>query len=372
MFTEGFICPRAAPLHFFLSPIQSSRPMKASKLLKLVSINLVLIALSIVAAELLYRVLRQAKVDPSKPLLSLKSIGSALLRKNSNWSHLDQSNIVRKPYPYLMFKGAPSVLDHNNLGYRISDQVTQKTINLALFGGSTGYSGNPPIINIITQKLNASKGAFEYSPLNFSVVSSNHNQHIHSLVENYAKLPLDMIIFYGGYNETLQTAFYDPRPGFPYNYRVRNEMSPEEMLLRKHFELYALKDRYIDKPSPQPFTTDWSNAIVDNYIKTIDTARILSKSLSTGRCKTAFLFIYQPYQMTEDFAVPESFKYLVHQKLKSYANASIDGIDVSDSFDGNAKEYTDTVHLTQSGKAVVANKILKSNVFREAVKSCRH
>ncbi|MBM3939134.1 MAG: hypothetical protein FJ333_10860 [Sphingomonadales bacterium] len=346
--------------------------MKKSKLLKVVSINLVFIALSIVSVELLLRIKLHAKIDTTKPFLSFRSIGSALLNRGGEWdAHLNQSNVHRKPYPYLMFKGAPNHADHNSLGYRISDPVTINTFNIAFFGGSTGYGGNPAIINILTQKLNALKGDSQYSPLNFSVVSSNHNQHIHSLIENYTKYPLDIIIFYGGYNETLQTAFYDPRPGFPYNYRARNEMSPEEMLLSKHFALYKLKERYFENPPIKPFTSKWSKAIVDNYIQTIDTTRLLTKSLATGRCKTPFLFIYQPYQMSERFGVPNSFKHQVHQKLKSYAVSSIDGIDVSDLFRGDPKEYTDIVHLTQSGNAVVATKIFESSVFKDAIKSCR-
>ena len=48
-----------------------------------------------------------------------------------------------------MFKGAPNKLDHNYLGYRIKEPVTDQTINIALFGGSTGYMGDPPIIDLV-------------------------------------------------------------------------------------------------------------------------------------------------------------------------------------------------------------------------------
>ena len=93
--------------------------------------------------ELLARILTQARVDASKPLRSIRSIPNALLNRGGDWNnHLNQSNILRKPYPYLMFKGAPNAADHNYLGYRISDPITRNTINIALFGGSTGYHGN--------------------------------------------------------------------------------------------------------------------------------------------------------------------------------------------------------------------------------------
>ena len=42
---------------------------------------------------------------------------------------------------------------------------------------------------------------------NFSSVSSNHNQHLHRLLK-YTDLNFDLVIFYGGFNETIQTYLY--------------------------------------------------------------------------------------------------------------------------------------------------------------------
>ena len=357
--------------------------MKKSELFKVVSINLFFIFLAVLGGELLLRIRLNGRFDASKPLKSINSIVRALA--NSKGDLNIQSNSLRKAYPYLMFKGLPNALDHNNLGYRIVDPITRNTINIAFFGGSTGYQGSPPIVNLLTQKLNSTKDATQYAPLNFSVVSSNHNQHLHSLVENYTQYPMDMIVFYGGYNETIQTAFYDPRPGFPFNFRVRNEMSPEEMLLTKHLLIYREKEKILSKlgfsledadkffnkpPLIKPFTSNWNQAIVENYIQTIDTSRLLSKSLTTGRCKTPFLFIYQPYQMSEEQGVPESYRNQVHNKIKYYVISSDNGIDLSDLFNERIGEYTDIVHLTQSGRKFVAQKILESNIFKDAIQSC--
>ena len=345
--------------------------MKKSELYKTLLINTFFIGIALLSLELFARILTQARVDASRPLQSIRSIPSALLNRGGDWYiHLNQSNIQRKPYPYLMFKGAPNAADHNYLGYRISDPITRNTINIALFGGSTGYQGSPAIINLLTQKLNALKTDNQYAPLNFSVVSSNHNQHLHSIIENYNEYPIDIIVFYGGYNETFQTALYDPRPGFPYNFQVRNEMSPEEMFLRKHFVLYTIIEKNFKKFPLKPFTSNWNTQIVENYIKTIDGARLISKSLTTGRCKTPFLFIYQPYQIPEK--VPELFRDQVHSNIKSYAISSKDGIDVSDSLNEYQSEYLDGVHLSQSGRKIVAQEIFESNTFIKAVKSCKN
>ena len=74
--------------------------------------------------------------------------------------------------------------------------------------------------------------------------------------------------------------------------------------------------------------------------------------------------------MSEEHSVPESYRDQVHSKIKSHVISSGDGIDVSDSFNENTGEYIDVVHLTQSGREVVARKIFESNILRDAIKSC--
>ena len=82
------------------------------------------------------------------------------------------------------------------------------------------------------------------------------------------------------------------------------------------------------------------------------------------------MFIYQPFQIPEK--VPELFRDQVHSNIKSYAISSKDGIDVSDSLNEYQSEYIDGVHLSQSGRKIVAQEIFESNTFIEAVKSCKN
>ena len=78
--------------------------MKKSEFYKTIFINALLIGIALVSLELLARILTQARVDASKPLRSISSIPSAILNRGGDWNnHLNQSNIQRKPYPYLMF-----------------------------------------------------------------------------------------------------------------------------------------------------------------------------------------------------------------------------------------------------------------------------
>tara|TARA_Y100001978_G_C23638979_1_gene407340 strand:- start:181 stop:1209 length:1029 start_codon:yes stop_codon:yes gene_type:complete len=341
--------------------------MKVSKFFKLIFVNIILILVSLGGIELLTRIYYSRSVRSFKGLYN-----NLILNKGGSWVH-NQGNFQRKPHPYQMFKGAPNVMDHNPLGYKITDPVSKKTINIAFFGGSTGYNGTPPIINQITGKLNALESHnIKYVPLNFSVVSSNHNQHLHSLVQNYNNYPIDIVFFYGGYNETLQTAFYDPRPGYPYNFNVRYEMTPEEMLLMKHFRFYQLiKTKFPQDYEIKPFSEKWNDAIVDNYIKTINSGRLLSKALTTGRCEIPFIFAYQPLQLSENLGVHNTFEEQVHGKIKNYLSISSDGIDLSNSFNDDKQMYTDLVHLTQKGRELVTQNILKSKIFIDVIKSCK-
>ena len=344
--------------------------IRSKSIFNTILINFIFLSAGLLAIELICRVKYYAKIDLSKPIITAVNVSNAILN-NKSWTHLDQGNLVRKPYPYLMFKGAPNKLDHNELGFRISEPINRSTINIAFWGGSTGYSGNPPIINLLTNKLNKNTEKVKYSPINFSVISSNHNQHLHSLVENSNTYPIDLVIFYGGYNETLQTSFYDPRPGYPYNFYKRNELSPEKMLIAKHFVLFKVFEKFFPSDSKKKvWSKEWSKEIVNNYSDTINKARQMSQVLTTGRCKVPFIFIYQPFNMDEKDGVDKEFRYRVNRPLSELAENSNDGINLSKVFQGNKSFYTDIVHLNQKGKELISNKIINSNKFKKSISSC--
>lgn len=348
------------------------------KIIRVLAINIALISLGILGVEIVWRI---GKIRPN--FSSSKLLVHSFVKPILNYStfHLDQGNYQRKPHPYVMFKGAPDKLDHNSLGFRFSFPAEDSSINIALFGGSTGYNGNPPIIDLIVEKLNKDDDfGQKFVALNYSVVSSNHNQHLHSLVQNYKNFPIDIVIFYGGYNETLQTAFYDSRPGYPYNFNITNEMMPEKMFFIKHFSLYnELKNliqrtEYVklknDLKEGSPFSPTWNKKIVKNYIDTTTTANVISKVLTTGRCENPYIFIYQPYQMPFP-SVPKNFKKEVHENLVKYAKESDYGIDISDVFGIDVQQYTDIAHITQKAKDILAQNIVDTTKFKDVVNSCK-
>ena len=160
-------------------------------------------------------------------------------------SSVSEEKFERAPSPYDMFSGKPYYKDHNKLGFRGNSFLNnnEETYQIAFFGGSTGYNGNPPIVNIIENIL---KKIIDVKTYNFSSVSSNHNQHIHRLLK-HSNINFDLVIFYGGYNETIQSFLYDPRPGYPFNYWIRNELSKIKYILLKYSAIYAEYEKQTGK-----------------------------------------------------------------------------------------------------------------------------
>ena len=174
-------------------------------------------------------------------LIRITGIGSVLPE------HYSKQNFQRQAAPYIEFKGAPNKLDHDRYGYRrVPDAVREDSLKISFFGGSTGYQGEPPIPVLLEEKLTKKLGR-PVQVANFSVVSSNHRQHLHNIIESREFFKPDIVIFYGGYNETLQSAFYDPRPGYPYNFYYRNETSPFRQILVRYSPTFFMLEELLTK-----------------------------------------------------------------------------------------------------------------------------
>ncbi len=285
-------------------------------------------------------------------------------------SSVSEEKFERAPSPYDMFSGKPSYKDHNNLGFRGDAFLNndKNTYQFAFFGGSTGYNGNPPISNIIENNLNQ---IIDVKSYNFSSVSSNHNQHIHRLLK-YSNINFDLVIFYGGYNETIQSFLYDPRPGYPFNYWVRNELNKIKYTLLKYSAIYAeyekqtgsitnlnsIKDE-INFPSDE-----WHDDLFDNYFATIDKAKRLSeKFIRSNNCKsTKFIAFYQPISLKRSNKNEKKIIFETKKRLKQKKNL----IDISEIIDESF--FSDAVHVNQEAKRLIATKIsdyIKDNLLND-------
>ena len=289
----------------------------------------------------------------------LKFIGFGI---NKHW--YDEENI-RFNSPYDMFSNKPNILDHNSFGFRgpnLDKKIDPNTLSIAFMGGSTGYTGTPPIPEILSDYL--TNNGIENIVYNFSVNSSNHNQHIHRLVK-YIDYSYDIIIFYGGNNESLQYLQYDTRPSYPYNYFMKNDLSILKLFLLKYSSIFGVLENKTGlisginisrKKINSDFNT-WSEEIVNNYTTTIKNAMLLfGNNLKTNRCKNLiFLPILQPVNPRNK----KEFK--LWNKMRESIKNNPDFIDYSGIHaDIN---FLDNVHVDQVSRVKIAN-LIKEDLLK--------
>jgi hypothetical protein len=243
----------------------------------------------------------------------------------------------------------------------------EDSLKISFFGGSTGYQGEPPIPALLEEKLSNKLGR-PVQVANFSVVSSNHRQHLHNIIESREFFKPDIVIFYGGYNETLQSAFYDPRPGYPYNFYYRNETSPFRQLLVRYSPTFFMLEELLTKQgvggitgltrlrkAEMPLSEQWNVRIIDKYLETLDLATDVTSAFKSDKCTDGvFFFFYQPYQVPDDFLA-------THASIREQVKHSEYGYDISNIFEksnmSNISVYTDIVHVRQTGRTAVANEM---------------
>ena len=286
--------------------------------------------------------------------------------------YFQQENLQRYPAPYVMFKGKPNALDHNEFGFRGKSFLHRNpdAFSIAFFGGSTGYFGDPPIAVIIEKEL-TDKLKRPVAVNNFSVVSSNHRQHLHGILEYASKSNPDMVIFYGGFNETVQTSYYDPRPGYPFNYFYQAETSAFRKFLIANSAIIGELDKRFGIISGKrklqriykPFSQDWNEKIVANYFETLALANNVSHSLKSKHCKTpSFYAFYQPYP------VPKRMEY-VHNSIVSKIKNIDYAYDFSHKLDSFGKDiFTDWVHIKQNGR-VAMGKAISELIYQKIMES---
>ena len=296
-----------------------------------------------------------------------------------------ESEVERYPFPYDMFRAKPNYADHNKYGFRgpiLDNFAYKKILKIAFFAGSTGFYGTPPIPEILSQNLKQ-KG-IDNVVFNFSSVSSNHSQHLHRLL-NFLSWKFDVIIFYGGGNETLSYYFYDTRPGYPYNFFIRNEISPIKHTLIRYSSFFGKLDKSTGwlsgfkklQRNKNKNYNNWSDSIAENYLNDLKIAERLTKgSVFSEVCKQSiFIPITQPMKIDfnierEDFKVHfDKIKLLVNKinvkkelkNLENYLNYS---------YLNNKIIFSDELHTTQDSKKIISSvmvddllKILNTKCF---------
>ncbi len=269
-----------------------------------------------------------------------------------------EKDSVRYIFPYDWIRGEPNQLDHNEFGFRGKPPNIKRDKNkfiIGFFGGSTGYNGNPTIVEILSKKLNNFN--IDNEVINFSSVSSNHNQHLHRLLQ-FSEYTYDLIIFYGGGNETIQHYYYDSRPGYPYNFYLYDSNSNSLInFFIKHSNLIGEVDKfynlYLDfnpKISNETEFISWAKKTKKNYFDTIKKSkRLTEKVINPNKCGQPFFIpIFQPIISPNDRT----------KKLVELVKSDLKNNNIYDfSYLKAELNFTDFIHVDQVSKEIIAKEI---------------
>ena len=221
---------------------------------------------------------------------------------------MQETDVYHHPAPYVVFHGKPHArvtkndplrpgepsldIRLNDLGFRIEKPLPSRKPDgekrVFLLGSSTVFNG-ASLADSLSGQVQCcfhSEGRTDVQVYNFGFVSSVSGQELALLVHLLADYKPDAVIVYNGGNDVCLPAFYDPRPGYPYNFvayesvmrRIRFESEQAASRWRLHeegleYDLLALRT------SCGYGSTEWENAIVSTYIRNIDKMYRFSRGL---------------------------------------------------------------------------------------------
>lgn len=266
----------------------------------------------------------------------------------------------RYPSPYDMFAPQPNIRAHNSLGFKGEEFKyinNSQILKIGFFAGSTGYNGAPPIANRVQDLLRLDGiNNFVY---NFSSTSSNHTQHKHRLLK-YLDYDFDLIIFYGGGNETEGYYFYDPRPGYPHSYYFKSfsELNPFKAYLIRYSSFFGEIENRTGlltglnelKKIKQDFQ-NWSDQVSNQYEKDINHSKIISfNTNSKNYCRESkFMAVFQPLDFKDDKQILMVNK--IKKKMKFY-DFFYDYSDLKEKV-----VFTDRIHVDNDSKQIIAERL---------------
>ena len=290
-----------------------------------------------------------------------------------NFLKNDEHLIRRYPSPYDMFAPKPNVRAHNSFGFKGENFKTindPNILKIAFFGGSTGYNGAPPIINRVGKILKDNEiNNFVY---NFSSTSSNHTQHKHRLLK-FLDFDFDIVIFYGGGNETEGYYFYDPRPGFPYNFYFKSfsELNPLGAFLISYSSFFGeIENRTglitgLNKLQKMKYSFEtWTDKITDQYEQDILISKKISMTQNTNNfCKNKeFMAVLQPlnFENKDQLRMVEKIidRMNNYNFFYNYSDLKKDVV------------FTDRIHIDNDSKEIVAQRLAYD--IKDIVKKCKN
>ncbi len=266
------------------------------------------------------------------------------------------------PHPYVGFTGLPNQFKHNHDGFLgpSINQASAEDYTIAFFGASTGYRGNPSLPTLIQRNLiekNFNNGNVFIS--NYSTESSIHNQHLHMVIEFLLDQKIDLIIFYGGWNETAgQTGYarivpFDHKPGFPSNFFYIHDVPYWKKILIENSPIFHNYKHLIINESYHKrslLSKDWNDQLIQNYFQTLNKTFNVVKTIKPNISeKCSFIAFYQPF----DYKTMENIKE-VNEEIVKRTEYIPYLYNVSGALDNIKDPYLDGVHSTDQSRKVMA------------------
>jgi lysophospholipase L1-like esterase len=300
--------------------------------------------------------------------------------------------ITRVPNPYIMFKGLPGASIYNterinSYGYRGASPSSFKDINeyrIFILGGSTTFDGNPSIPAIVQEEF-IKNGFSGVKVFNYGVVSSVSSMELARVIFEVLNFQPDLIVMYNGANDIIAPLYWDPRPGYPYNFIVYENNPLAEKDIKKailtlvsyshvarlvgwRYFVNGLLDIEEVRKTVSYNTEQWQSQIAEIYISNMIKAGKISKAFGSD-----FVVFFQPMAYFKDYlssdearlAEKKATEHSIDVRVKILSKVSAANIsnrfkfeDLSDIFDQYEQPiFTDFVHVTQEGHYIIGKAI---------------
>ncbi|MEM7351942.1 MAG: hypothetical protein AAF657_14175 [Acidobacteriota bacterium] len=309
--------------------------------------------------------------------------------------------ITRMPTPYTMFTGlAEGKIQNealNRMGYRGAAPPPfdgGEEVRIFMLGGSTVFNGEPPIAALLQERFHQA-GFPQVAVYNFGVLSSVSGMELSRIVHEIADLTPDLILMYNGANDIIHPYFWDPRPGYPFNFIVYENHPLLESDIRTYPTLPLLAygshilrrvgSRYfLDRFVPQDeerravgYASDpWRKEIARKYVGNLNRAARVAAAFDAE-----FLAFFQPLLFFRDQPTAEERALNYSPEVGMHCNDVRDKIraqvgllpgdlrsrlvDLSDVYDGvPTPVFVDLTHTTQQSKDLIAEVLYQEIVKR--------
>jgi hypothetical protein len=260
--------------------------------------------------------------------------------------------------------------------------------------------GSPTIAKLVNQELRLAHmpSARTY---NFGVVSSNSSAELARIVFELADLEPDLIVMYNGVNDIHTPMFWDPRPGYPFNFIMYENHPILERSVEDYpaFALFAYGSNILrtlmspyfgrtfvpmarTRESAHYMSEGWKEEIVERYLGNLHKAHRVSRAFGAD-----FMAFFQPTIAFKDEPAAEEVQLIkrdeveflrdmrarVVRRLELPSGPGRDGqpeiVDLSQIFkDSRRWDFIDTMHTTREARLTLA-KAIGAHILRHIAES---